>query len=46
MCAQPIISEEFVLMEHLTRTDVVVVCGETGSGKTTQVGVSVCACKD
>lgn len=33
----PVITEEQVIMEHIRYKDVVVVCGETGSGKTTQV---------
>lgn len=33
----PIITEEHVIMEALSENDIVIVCGETGSGKTTQV---------
>ena len=33
----PILSEEQVVMETITEHDVVIICGETGSGKTTQV---------
>ena len=35
--ALPILSEEQVVMEAIAEHPVVVVCGETGSGKTTQV---------
>eukprot|EP00834_Sanchytrium_tribonematis_P005757 NODE_370_length_8652_cov_0.611715.p1 type:complete len:1056 gc:universal NODE_370_length_8652_cov_0.611715:8242-5075(-) len=34
----PIIEYEHQIMEHLMEQDVVVVCGATGSGKTTQIG--------
>jgi len=33
----PIIMEEQPIMEAVTNNDVVIICGETGSGKTTQV---------
>ncbi|XP_009180297.2 probable ATP-dependent RNA helicase DHX37 isoform X2 [Papio anubis] len=33
----PILSEEQVIMEAVTEHPIVIVCGETGSGKTTQV---------
>lgn len=33
----PIIGEEQVVMEAINENDVVIVVGETGSGKTTQV---------
>lgn len=33
----PIIGEEQVIMEAINENDVVVIVGETGSGKTTQV---------
>lgn len=33
----PIIGEEQVIMEHISQNDFVVIAGETGSGKTTQV---------
>lgn len=33
----PIIMEEQNIMEAITNNDVVIICGETGSGKTTQV---------
>ncbi|XP_069476219.1 probable ATP-dependent RNA helicase DHX37 [Ambystoma mexicanum] len=33
----PILAEEHVIMEAVTESHVVVLCGETGSGKTTQV---------
>jgi len=33
----PIIGEEQVIMEAINENDVVIVVGETGSGKTTQV---------
>lgn len=33
----PILAEEQVVMEAVSDNDIVVLCGETGSGKTTQV---------
>jgi ATP-dependent RNA helicase DHX37/DHR1 len=33
----PIITEEQVIMETINENDIVIICGETGSGKTTQV---------
>jgi len=33
----PILGEEQVIMEAISEHPVVIVCGETGSGKTTQV---------
>ncbi len=33
----PILAQEQEIMEAITHHDVVIVCGETGSGKTTQV---------
>jgi len=33
----PIITEEQVIMEKINDNDIVIICGETGSGKTTQV---------
>lgn len=33
----PILSEEFAIMEAIMYNSVVVICGETGSGKTTQI---------
>ena len=33
----PILAEEQVVMEAINDHDIVVLCGETGSGKTTQV---------
>jgi ATP-dependent RNA helicase DHX37/DHR1 len=33
----PIITEEQVIMEKIAENDIVIICGETGSGKTTQV---------
>ena len=33
----PILSEEQIVMETINEHDVVIICGETGSGKTTQV---------
>lgn len=33
----PIIGEEQVIMEAISENDVIIVVGETGSGKTTQV---------
>ncbi|KAK3752383.1 hypothetical protein QZH41_008586, partial [Actinostola sp. cb2023] len=33
----PILAEEQIVMEAIKENDVVIVCGETGSGKTTQV---------
>ncbi|KAJ9088341.1 putative ATP-dependent RNA helicase DHR1 [Entomophthora muscae] len=33
----PVYGEEQVIMECLSQNDVVIICGETGSGKTTQV---------
>ncbi len=33
----PIITEEQVIMEKIWENDIVIICGETGSGKTTQV---------
>lgn len=33
----PILAEEQVIMESITHNPAVVICGETGSGKTTQV---------
>uniref|UniRef100_F7F3D3 Activating signal cointegrator 1 complex subunit 3 n=1 Tax=Ornithorhynchus anatinus TaxID=9258 RepID=F7F3D3_ORNAN len=33
----PILSEEQVIMEAVTENPIVIICGETGSGKTTQV---------
>lgn len=33
----PVTGEEQTIMEAITENDVVVICGETGSGKTTQV---------
>lgn len=33
----PILSEEQVVMEAINENEVVIICGETGSGKTTQV---------
>ena len=33
----PIITEEQVIMEKIQENDIVIICGETGSGKTTQV---------
>ncbi len=33
----PIITEEQVIMEKIWDNDIVIICGETGSGKTTQV---------
>eukprot|EP00127_Corallochytrium_limacisporum_P004508 Clim_evm8s166 gene=Clim_evmTU8s166 len=33
----PIIGEEHVIMEKIRANDVVIICGETGSGKSTQV---------
>ena len=35
--ALPILAEEQVVMEAINDHDIVVLCGETGSGKTTQV---------
>ena len=35
--ALPILSEEQQIMEAISENSVVVICGETGSGKTTQV---------
>ena len=35
--ALPILGEEQVVMEAINEHPVVIVCGETGSGKTTQV---------
>ncbi|WBW73935.1 ATP-dependent RNA helicase Dhx37 [Schizosaccharomyces osmophilus] len=35
--ALPIVAEEQSIMEHVFANDVVIVCGATGSGKTTQV---------
>lgn len=33
----PILAEEQVIMEAINENPVVIICGETGSGKTTQV---------
>ena len=33
----PIITEEQQIMETISENDIVIICGETGSGKTTQV---------
>ena len=33
----PILAEEQVIMETINEHDVTILCGETGSGKTTQV---------
>ena len=33
----PILAEEQVIMEAISENEVVILCGETGSGKTTQV---------
>lgn len=33
----PIIGEEQIIMESISENDVIIVVGETGSGKTTQV---------
>jgi ATP-dependent RNA helicase DHX37/DHR1 len=33
----PIINEEQIIMETIADNDIVIICGETGSGKTTQV---------
>lgn len=33
----PILSEEQYVMETINDNDIVIICGETGSGKTTQV---------
>lgn len=33
----PIVGEEQVIMEYLSQNDVLIICGETGSGKTTQI---------
>ena len=33
----PIITEEQVIMEKINENDITIICGETGSGKTTQV---------
>ena len=33
----PILAEEQVVMETINENPVVIICGETGSGKTTQV---------
>lgn len=33
----PILAEEQTIMEAISEHDLVVLCGETGSGKTTQV---------
>lgn len=33
----PIITEEQVIMEKIAENDITIICGETGSGKTTQV---------
>lgn len=33
----PVVAEEFNIMEKLSENDVIIVCGETGSGKTTQI---------
>lgn len=33
----PIITEEQIIMETIYENDIVIICGETGSGKTTQV---------
>ena len=33
----PILAEEQVVMETISENDVTILCGETGSGKTTQV---------
>ena len=35
--ALPILAEEQVVMEAISDNQVVILCGETGSGKTTQV---------
>lgn len=35
--ALPILSEEYAIMDAIQQHNVVIVCGETGSGKTTQV---------
>ncbi len=33
----PILAEEQVIMETISENPVIVICGETGSGKTTQL---------
>ena len=33
----PILAEEQVIMEAINNNPIVILCGETGSGKTTQV---------
>lgn len=33
----PVVSEEQVIMETIQENDVTLICGSTGSGKTTQV---------
>lgn len=33
----PILAEEQVIMETISENPIVIICGETGSGKTTQV---------
>lgn len=33
----PILAEEQVIMEAINENPIVIICGETGSGKTTQV---------
>ena len=33
----PICAEEQIIMETINNNSVVIICGETGSGKTTQV---------
>jgi len=33
----PILGEEQIIMERINENPVVIICGETGSGKTTQV---------
>ncbi|KAG0676179.1 putative ATP-dependent RNA helicase DHR1 [Kluyveromyces marxianus] len=35
--ALPVFAEEYRIMEAINHNDVVIICGETGSGKTTQV---------
>ena len=35
--ALPILSEEANILESISNNDVVIICGETGSGKTTQL---------
>ena len=33
----PICGEEQIIMETISQNSVVIICGETGSGKTTQI---------